>query len=75
MISLTSGWDTRWRNAIIELPVGHPIPYIFYPVSSGNLILPAYHVAQFEEKTGYQIHDVELEIEKSHLVREKRKLS
>jgi len=51
-------WNTRWRQAIKESSVGHPIPDIYYP-SSGNLIHHAYHVAQFEEKTKVQIHDMD----------------
>ena len=45
-------WDSRWRPAIRELPVGHPNPYILHPASSGILIHHAYHLAQFEENTG-----------------------
>jgi hypothetical protein len=59
-------WNTRWRPAIKESLVGHPmrygyhpIPYIFYPASSGNLIHHAYHVAQFEEKTKVQVHNID----------------
>lgn len=51
-------WETRWRTAIIESPVGRPVPYRFYPASSGNLIHHAYHVAQFEEKTGIEVHNL-----------------
>ena len=40
-------WDTRWRTAIKESPTGHPLPYLFYPESSGNLIHHAYNVDQF----------------------------
>jgi hypothetical protein len=56
-------WNTRWRSAINEISVGNPIPYIFYPASSGNLIHHAYHVAQFEEKTKYKIQDMEFVFE------------
>ncbi len=52
-------WDTRWRRAIKESPVGHPSPYIYYPASSGNLIHHAYHVAQLEEKTHSQVHNMD----------------
>jgi len=56
-------WNTRWRSAINESSVGHPLPYIFYPASSGNLIHHAYHVAQFENKTPYKISDMEFVLE------------
>ena len=54
-----SDWNSRWREAIQESAVGHPLPYWRYPRSSGNLIHHAYHIAQFEEKTGTRIADVE----------------
>jgi hypothetical protein len=53
-----SDWKTRWRTAIQESPVGHPIHYILHPSSSGNLIHHAYHVAQFEEKTDLQVNRI-----------------
>ncbi len=52
-------WNTRWRNAIKESPVGHPVPFIFCRNSSGNLISHAYHVAKFEESTGLQVDEME----------------
>jgi hypothetical protein len=52
-------WNTRWRTAIKESSVGHPFPCVFYPASSGNLIHHAYHVAQFEEKTKVQVHNMD----------------
>ncbi len=58
-IKQRSDWDTRWRTATKESPTGHPLPYLFYPDSSGNLIHHAYHVAQFEEKTGTQVHNTD----------------
>jgi len=56
-------WNLRWRAAIQESPVGYPIPYIFYPASSGNLIHHAYHIAQFEEKTKVQVENIEFVFE------------
>lgn len=51
-------WQGRWREAIEESPVGHPIPYWRYSSSSGNLIHHAYHLAKFEEKTTMRINNV-----------------
>lgn len=48
-------WRTRWRSAIHESSVGRPIPYLFYPSSSANLIHHAYHVAQFENETNIPV--------------------
>lgn len=56
-------WNTRWRNVIKESSVGHPIPYIFYPASSANLIHHAYHIAQFEEKTQVQVRELDFALE------------
>jgi len=56
-------WNTRWRNAINESTVGHPLPYVFYPASSGNLIHHTYSVAQFEDKTQCQIHNMDFVLE------------
>jgi len=56
-------WKTRWRRAIRESQQGHPIPYPFHPTSSGNLIHQAYHLAQFEEKTGVRIDEVKFVFE------------
>jgi len=56
-------WNIRWHKVIKESSVGHPTPYIFYPASSGNLIHHAYHVAQFEEKTRVQVHELDFVLE------------
>jgi hypothetical protein len=45
-------WRSRWRPALRESPVGHPVPFWALPSSSGNLIHHAYHLAQFEARTG-----------------------
>ncbi len=54
-----SAWHTRWSAALKESPAGFSRPYAFYPVSSGNLIHHSYHLAQFEEKTQSQVHNLE----------------
>ena len=56
-------WKTRWCRAIRESRQGHPIPYPFYPTSSGNLIHQAYHLAQFEEKTGVRLGEMKFVFE------------
>jgi len=53
-----SDWNIRWTSAIEESSFGHPVLYPFYPQSSGNLIHHAYHVAQFEEKTGISVQNM-----------------
>jgi len=58
-----SDWNTRWRSAIKESPVGHPVPCIFYPTSSSNLIHHAYHVAQFEDRTKSQVQNMDIVFE------------
>ena len=56
-------WNTRWRSVIKESFVGHPVPYIFYPSSSGNLIHHSYHIARFEEKTKIKVQDMDFVFE------------
>jgi hypothetical protein len=56
-IKRTPAWSSRWRQALRESPVGHPVPYPFFPSTSGNLIHHAYHLAQFEEKTGIRVSE------------------
>lgn len=52
-------WNIRWRRVIEESSVGQPKPYAFFPLSSGNLIHHAYHLANFEEKTKCQVQNLE----------------
>jgi len=58
-LKILPNWKCRWRSAIIESYVGHPVPYLRYPLSSCNLIHHAYHVAQFENKTNLAIHEID----------------
>lgn len=48
-------WMGHWSKIIKESPIGHPTPYWRYPLSSGNLIHHAYHLAKFEEKMGMKV--------------------
>jgi hypothetical protein len=56
-------WNKRWRKAIREARTGHPLPYPFYPQSSGNLIHQAYHLAKFEEQTVRHLKDIDFIVE------------
>lgn len=58
-----SAWESQWRQAIEESPVGHPIPHWQYPQSSGNLIHHAYHIAQFEDKCGVPVNRMNFVLE------------
>jgi len=51
-------WNSRWCEAIKESLQGHPLPYPFYPSSSGNLIHHAYHLAQFEQRIRVPAQDM-----------------
>jgi hypothetical protein len=59
----TPDWASRWRQALRESSIGAPMPCPFYPQSSGNLIVHAYHVARFEEFTGLRISTFDLIVE------------
>ncbi|HBW21921.1 MAG: hypothetical protein A2X28_02015 [Elusimicrobia bacterium GWA2_56_46] len=50
-------WKSRWANAIKESSVGSPDMFGGFPSSSGNLIHLAYHLANFEQKTGARISE------------------
>jgi hypothetical protein len=52
-------WNTRWEPAIKESNIGHPQKCKEYPKSSSNLIHHAYHLAQFESKTGIEINELD----------------
>jgi hypothetical protein len=56
-------WENRWRPAIKESAVGHPIPHWQYPKSSGNLIHHAYHIAQFEDTTATRVDSMDFVFE------------
>ncbi|HEV8644085.1 MAG TPA: hypothetical protein VGR01_00775 [Burkholderiales bacterium] len=58
-----SDWNARWCRALKESRVGRPIPCVYYSASSGTLIHHAYHVAQFEERTGVQVRDIDFVFE------------
>lgn len=54
-----SDWNERWQKAIQEVSVGNPIPFDKYYHSSGNLIHHAYHLSQFEERTGISVDKID----------------
>lgn len=62
-LSSLPNWNQRWFAAIRESPIGAAPPSAFLPVSSGNLIHHAYHLAQFEEKTGLDISKMDFVLE------------
>ncbi len=52
-------WESRWKPAIKESPVGRPNRCVYHPQSSANLIHHAYHVANFEDRTGIHVNDLD----------------
>jgi hypothetical protein len=58
-----STWQTRWRPAIVEDPIGDPTPYLHRPSSSANLIHHAYHLAQFEDRVGLPVDEMDFVVE------------
>lgn len=56
-------WNERWSEAIKEVTIGHPKPFYKYPASSANLIHHAYHISQFEKRTGTQIEAIDFVFE------------
>ncbi len=45
-------WNSRWKPALRESPVGRPARFVLYPSSSANLIHDAYNLLAFQEATG-----------------------
>jgi hypothetical protein len=56
-------WRRRWQPALRESAVGHPLPFWALPRSSGNLIHHAYHLAQFEARTGRRAEEFPIVLE------------
>jgi hypothetical protein len=56
-------WKPRWRDALEETEVGRPPRYPWYRRSSGNLIHHAYHLARFEQITGFAVQEADLVLE------------
>jgi hypothetical protein len=52
-------WNTKWHQALRESPVGHPVPNVLLPSSSGNLIHQAYHIVQFETRAQVPVSDMD----------------
>jgi len=58
-----SNWNKRWSKAIKEVAVGYPKPFYKHPDSSATLIHHAYHISQFEKRTGVQIETTDFVFE------------
>ncbi len=52
LLMKSDAWETRWRQALVEVATGHPLPHWRYPRTSGNPIHHAYHLARCEEAPG-----------------------
>lgn len=59
-LKTSPNWKSRWKHAIRETVVGRPYPYLFWPLSSSNLIHHAYHIHQFEKYSEKQIENLNL---------------
>lgn len=53
----------RFRRAVEESPAGQPIPFLYHPRSSGNLLHHAYHILRFGEVTGADVAGLDLVVE------------
>jgi len=52
-------WETKWKDAIIESPVGKPPPYEAYPASSGNIITHALNLSFFLSNTDCKLEELD----------------
>lgn len=56
-------WQFRWKSALEESHGLKPAPHPLFPLSSGNTIHHAFHIAVFEEKTRFMIQDAKVIVE------------
>lgn len=56
-------WSSRWKKAIQENCIGHPVSNWKRPESSSNLIHHAHHVCRFEDATNKKVGDYEYIVE------------
>jgi hypothetical protein len=59
----TSGQWSRFAPAVAESPAGHPLPFIYYPRSSGSLLHHCHHVMRFEQATGVRLAGLDVIVE------------
>ncbi len=52
-------WEKKWKDVIVESPVGNPEPYKTYPQSSGNTISIANHFAQFISRMKCKLEELD----------------
>lgn len=57
-LKIDEHWRTVWKEAIEEDLCGHPKPFFLHPRSSGNRIHQAYHLAQFQQRSGIGFRDL-----------------
>ena len=56
-------WEQKWKTALHENHIGHPLPYYAYPKSSGNLIHQAYSLSEYTRHTAVNIENMNLIVE------------
>lgn len=56
-------WNDKWKPALREVPTGNPIPFVYYPKTSGNCIHHAYHLQRLGGVTGYSVDDFDTILE------------
>jgi hypothetical protein len=56
-------WNGRWSKAIQESNAGNPERIFAHQSTSGNLVHHAYHLGQFEHKTGRRADDMRYVLE------------
>ena len=58
-----SGQWSRFAPAVVESRTGNPLPFIYYPRSSGSLLHHCHHVLRFEETTGANLPGLDAIVE------------
>ena len=56
-------WDSRWRPALRDVPIGRPNQYAEYPASSEILIQTVHHVMRLEALSGCRVDECDAIVE------------
>jgi hypothetical protein len=51
-LRMSRRWASRWKQALVEPPLGHPRPFFLYPSVGCSIIQHAYHLHAIEQFTG-----------------------
>lgn len=56
-------WSARYEPATREVQCGHPVPFLYKPGSSGNLLHHCHHIVQLERTCGVDVTKLDTVVE------------